>query len=185
MLKEFCSVESSHQNKDAKDFNNDTQYKEFLNEVSFYPVYHYQYQVDNFLFSQLLEAKSKILLKQSVLMKLKYAVFVELLLNNAQRMLVPYMQFRCISGTLAWISVSCCAAAHRRIVNFASVSLVPTTNGNYTQARQRPSIPNACLFPSTSPPRRQSESPLHAFQICLGLLWAGGYYFRESAPARI
>ena len=35
MLKEFRFVETSHQNKDAKDFNNDTQYKEFLNEVSF------------------------------------------------------------------------------------------------------------------------------------------------------
>ena len=47
MLKEFSSVEISHQKKDAKDFNDDTQYKEFLSEVSLYFVYDYHYQVDN------------------------------------------------------------------------------------------------------------------------------------------
>ena len=47
MLKEFRFVETSHQNKDAKDFNNDTQYKEFLNEVSLSSLCYYQYQVDD------------------------------------------------------------------------------------------------------------------------------------------
>ena len=42
MLKEFRSVEISHQNKDAEDFNKDTHYKQYLNEVSFSSVYHYQ-----------------------------------------------------------------------------------------------------------------------------------------------